>query len=188
MRKSRHHAGQAGQAYAEYQILYPAGILLAILAVVAIGGGVRDLMDHGIEGLMYSFLGGSAPGGSYYHPGMVCVEREDIINQDSGGSFCEDHTNCYHYDYGVSQGTFTIPEGEVDALVIKAGQEYHLYESGLTKDGCYSVTIDESTVTWKKVGDGGECKDISHLQMWWDAFISDSEEMCANWETKPPPY
>jgi hypothetical protein len=187
MRKSRRTTGQSGQALAEYHVLFPAAILLAIGVVVVLGGAARDLMDHGIEGLMYSFLGGSAPPGSYFHPGMICVTEEQLIDQDSGGSYCEESDNCYHYDQEVNEGTFTVPEGEIDALVIKAGTVYHLYASGVTPDGCYNVTFGGSTVTWQRI-ENPECKDVSHLQMWFDTFVSKDSETCANWEAEPPPY
>jgi hypothetical protein len=188
MRKSRRTIGQSGQALAEYHILYPAGILLAIAVVVLVGGAARDLMDHGIEGLMYSLLGGSAPPGSYFHPGMVCVEYEQIANQELGGSFCEQHENCYHYDRPVNQGIFSIAGHDINMLVIKAGREYHLYESGTTEDGCYNVTITGETVSWERVGSGPDCKDISHLQMWYDTFVTHDAEVCTKWEAEPPPY
>lgn len=159
-----------------------------MLALIALGGGVKTVMDHGIEGLMYSLLGGSAPPGSYFHPGMICVTEEQLVYQDSGGSFCEQNDNCTHLDPGTNSGVYVEQNGDIDVLVIKAGVEYHIYETGMTDDGCYYVTIEDNIATWERVGTGPECQDISHLQMWYATFLTTDSELCSNWDAEPPPY
>lgn len=159
-----------------------------MLVLVAVGGGVKDLIDHGIEGLMYSFLGGSAPPGSYFNPGMVCVEESYVVDQQDGGSYCQQHDHCTHIEPGTNEGLFVDQNGDITALVIKAGREYTIYESGVTDDGCYYVNIQGDTASWRRVDSGPDCKDISHLQMWYDTFMADSAEQCADWDRQPPPY
>jgi Flp pilus assembly pilin Flp len=102
--------------------------------------------------------------------GEECV----VLIMDGGCSQCEHHENCTCLP-GVNSGFYTGYD-VIDSLVIKAGQEYHIYYSGYTDDGCYRVIINEDVAIWRKVGRGSWCKDISHLQSWYQPICTVEED------------
>ncbi len=69
--------------------------------------------------------------------------------------------------------TYTDPQGlPISSIWIKAGSAQSTDDNQCTQfdqdsnNGCYSVTgIGTSTVTAQKVGDGPDCKDISHIEI-----------------------
>jgi hypothetical protein len=65
----------------------------------------------------------------------------------------------------VNEGTYESPG--IQSLVIKAGKEYHVFQSGWTDDGCYYVELTEEYAWWQKHASGSDCKDVSHLESWY---------------------
>ena len=158
-----------GQAMAEYHVLLPAGILLAGFLLPLIATAARGMYCEAIQ---------------VFNPDACVVEvveaeeeseepEEDqcvVHSQTQGGSQCDQDEYCILIDVGVNNGTWTNPLGDpLESFVIKAGQDYFMYEDGVTSDGCYYVDFaeDGNSVTWNKVGHGPHCKDVSHTEMWY---------------------
>ena len=163
MKKNRN---EHGQAMAEYHVLLPAGILLAGFLLPLIATAVRGMYCEAIQ---------------VFNPDACAVEvveaeeepEEDecvVYQMVEGGSQCGASDDCTLIDVGVNNGTWTNPLGDpLESFVIKAGQDYFMYESGVTSDGCYYVDFSEdgNSVTWNKIGSGPHCKDVSHTEMWY---------------------
>ncbi len=95
-----------------------------------------------------------------------------VLQESEGGSECDASPDCNLLP-GVNNGYWEAPEDQpIRSFVIKAGRDYHIYQSGITYDGCYEVWLGEDAglpadaVQWEKIGDGGNCKDVSHMQSW----------------------
>ncbi len=83
---------------------------------------------------------------------------------EEGASYCSQHEDCTELP-GLKEGNYSSV-GTIETFIIKAGTEYHIYDSGETNDGCYYVSIFANHVTWQRTGHGRNCKDISHTQVW----------------------
>jgi hypothetical protein len=156
---------QKGQALAEYQILLPGAILLATLAGRMLSGPINDAYCSVISPFDPSACGGSevieAPVVPPENDPEACV----TVQESQGGSQCDASADCSVLP-GLNSGTWNSTNGDVKVFVIKAGQNYNIYETGSTGDGCYWVQFGESSISWNKIGGGKNCKDISHLQSW----------------------
>jgi hypothetical protein len=147
---------QKGQALAEYSVLIPGSIILSFAVLVVFGGGLRNTYDKAVGWLLDAFSGN------------VCV-RETYITHQSGASRCDHNDNCDLLepedgeDYNSRIFTSSEP---IHIAVIKAGQTYHVMNTGLTDDGCYRVQFNGNAVTWWKVGSESDCQDVSHVQTW----------------------
>ena len=160
---------QRGQAMAEYHVLIPIGILLAgfMLPLIAFAGrsmycdAVRVFNPDACAAELVESDG--APDAEE----DVCV----VYVMMEGGSQCDASDDCTLIDVSINNGTWTTdPFGDpLESFVIKAGQDYFIYESGETEDGCYYVDFAEDgySVSWTKIGDGPSCKDVSHTEMWY---------------------
>jgi hypothetical protein len=141
---------------AEYHVLIPGGILLSIAILIVFGNGLQGVYDWAVGWLLDSF------------EGNVCV-REGYITHQDGASRCDRSDNCTLLEPGAGEdynsGIYTASE-PLQIVVIKAGREYHIMNSGLTDDGCYRVQFNGNSVTWWKIGSGSECQDVSHVQSW----------------------
>lgn len=157
-----------GQAMAEYTVLYPGAIILAIAVLWMMGGSVKDLFRRAINDLIDNTSA----------PATVC--EEDITGQD-GGSFCEQSASCDLIEPETTPGCadFNNCSMALDwnpgVVVIKAGLDYHIHieaqeqYSYTTPDGCYSVSysaVGGGTLHWQKTGGGPSCQDVSHVQSW----------------------
>lgn len=141
---------------AEYQVLIPGGILLSIALLIVFGRGLNTIYDRAIGWFLDAF------------EGNVCI-REGYITDQRGASRCDASENCTLLEPGEGEdfnsGMYTHVE-PLHTVVIKAGIEYHIMNSGLTDDGCYRVQFNGNSVTWWKVGSGSGCQDVSHVQNW----------------------
>lgn len=161
LKKSR----ERGQAMAEYQVLFPAGILLAgfMLPLIAFAG--KQMYCEVV---------------SAFDPNICIVEDEiiDEVEEDSctvylneAGSQCDQDEDCILIDVSINDATWFnhVASDPLQSFLIKAGQDYFVFESGLTNDGCYMVDFaaDGYSVSWEKVGDGPDCQDVSHVEMWY---------------------
>lgn len=79
--------------------------------------------------------------------------------------------NCGEFTFKDEQFPFgfTLPNGIVKKLVIKAGSQnqgdacFEFIQDG--DDGCYSVSgLGTASASATKIGEGPECKDISHVE------------------------
>jgi len=98
-----------------------------------------------------------------------------FIFAESGGSECEQSENCELLDEPGNSGSYSS-ERCIDYIIIKAGSSQGGGQSGEgefrfdkdTNDGCYDVNFSEDmkSFTWARIGDGSDCKDVSHIQVW----------------------
>ncbi len=180
---------QTGQALAEYHVLIPAAVVLAILVVWVLGGGIGELYQTGLDAFLSAFQGTYAsPADGQAADEYVCVEESQITGQD-GGSFCEQHDNCDHIEPGNVSGCPDFNNCSIgyspkpSVVVVKAGRDYQIYiEEGqqevsyTTDDGCYEVTynFEAESLTWTKLYGGHDCKDASHIQAWQQTTVAES--------------
>jgi Flp pilus assembly pilin Flp len=146
---------EQGQAYAEYQVLVPAGILLATMAGLLLAPPVADVFRH----VTAVFTGP-----------LECVPTYDFDDNE----ICDQDDLCAKAEYNdEDSGSFTYEDAlTVDSVVIKAGKTYEIVRDDpfkftyTTNDGCYSVTFKTNTISWKRVGNGSDCKSVSHVDYW----------------------
>jgi hypothetical protein len=178
-----------GQALAEYHILIPGAVMVAILVAVVVGGGIGNLYQTGVDVFLAAFQGNYAPpqehGGSDEY---VCVEEDQITGQN-GGSFCDGHENCELVEPENVIGCDDFSNCSINygpkpsVVVIKAGRDYRIYiEEGETdvsydtEDDCFRVSYDydSESLSWIKLEGGSDCKDASHLQNWQQTTVEES--------------
>jgi Flp pilus assembly pilin Flp len=161
---------EKGQAFAEYFVLIPGSILMVLAGYSLVGGPIKaaycDAVDVFSSGVCQSDVEGVDQDWEEVEatptPTMeACV----ILQEEDGCSQCDQSTSCTCLP-GTNAGAYSGVD-EIDSFVIKAGKEYHIYQTGYTDDGCYHVTIDGDMALWEKVGGGNTCQDVSHLQTWY---------------------
>jgi Flp pilus assembly pilin Flp len=167
---------ERGQALAEYQVLYPGSILMVLAVFVLIAEPVKGMYCDAVN-VFSNGICASSPSGDIEEPTPEPTEEAQeeecvVLQEYEGCSQCDAHENCMCLP-GVNAGTHNSLG--IEALVIKAGRDYHVYSSSTTDDGCYEVTfnpddpdpeVENVSVSWERVGNGSGCKDISHLQSW----------------------
>jgi hypothetical protein len=186
--KIRTKASEKGQALAEYMPLIPPALLISAAVMVPLSEASSDVYcdvanelqpgecvmpdDEEDGGVSVWEAGeveqsptptpdaGDDGDGEDAGDDVACT----VLQESEGGSQCDHDPECTKLP-GHNSGTYYAND-VVDNLVIKAGKEYHVYESGTTADGCYNVTIFSNLVSWERVGSGKSCKDVSHTQVW----------------------
>jgi hypothetical protein len=167
---------ERGQAMIEYAVLIPPMLLMSVSIVTLIpptGYGMICDLDQAFNGGMCDNL--TNPDGDQPSDGedpAATPVPDDEEEGDycvwwtpaTGASLCGQEDGCDELP-GENVGYYMADE-EIDTFVIKAGQDYFVYESGITADGCYDVHISGGSVSWWRVGEGKTCKDVSHLQVW----------------------
>ena len=169
MKNIRKKPRERGQAMAEYQVLFPAGILLAGFMLPLIATAARGMVCDAVQVFNPDACPVEVAEGVVEPEDEVCVVHEETL----GGSQCDQDQNCTLIDVGINNGTWTNPLGDpLKSFIIKAGQDYFMFESGETNDGCYYVDFSEdgNSVTWNKIGSGPQCQDVSHTEMWYVAL------------------
>lgn len=165
---------QEGQAIIEYAIILPGVFIIAIGSAWLLGTGPREVFCSIADTLNYPACAELDP--DWAQP---VVEEEPLVchtlAEEQGASECDQSADCTVLP-GADSGAWTSPDSELASFVIKAGRDYHIYQSGITWDGCYLVqlgefegdppTYDPYTVTWERVGTGPQCQGVSHLQSW----------------------
>jgi Flp pilus assembly pilin Flp len=165
---------ERGQALAEYQVLYPGSILMVLAVFVLIAEPVKGMYCDAVN-VFSNGICASSPSGDIEEPTpepteevQECVE----LIQAEGCSQCDQYPYGCTCLPGVNEGEYHS-QG-IESLVIKAGQDYHVYSTSTTPDGCYHVTffpddpeMENEVVTWERLEDGKDCKDISHLESWY---------------------
>jgi len=166
---------ERGQAFAEYFVLFPGSILMVLAGFSLVGRGVKeayceivDVFSSGICQTLDIYQGDLEEGDPLVEELSTPIPTEEIcvvLQTLDGCSQCDQSQDCTCLP-GVNAGTYYAP-AEVESFVIKAGQEYHVYYTGYTDDGCYYVTIEGNMDAWEKVGEGNTCNDVSHLESWY---------------------
>ncbi len=101
--------------------------------------------------------------------GIFLIQRSQELREKAanvGGSDCGQSLDCYKIDLGQNSGTYTS-ERTIDHFIIKARTEAYSFPG--VSSNCYSVNINQKTVTWQKVGSASDCHDISHVEVWFVA-------------------
>lgn len=152
---------ERGQALAEYMPLMPPVLFLSVVILVPLSENSSYIFCRMVNTLEPEKC-------------AVAEVEEDIalpeddtctpFEADQGSSQCDQSDECSVLP-GLNNASYTASE-PIETFVIKAGVEYHLYEPGLTEDGCYNVDLNDNHVSWEKVGHGPSCKDVSHAQAW----------------------
>jgi hypothetical protein len=162
---------ESGQAMAEYHVLIPGSILMVLAAYVLLGGSLHDKYCS-IVGMFRPSVcaveAAQASGDSTPEPEITPEPTEDacvVLQGSEGCSQCDQSADCTCLP-GVNSGSYS-PSRPIESLVIKAGREYHVYYTGDTDDHCYHVIIEGSYASWTRIGSGSTCKDISHLESWY---------------------
>jgi Flp pilus assembly pilin Flp len=158
---------EEGQAFAEYAVLFPGAIMVVIAMMFSLGPGLRDqyceIVGMFSNGICAEALGDA--GQDAEEPTPTPTEEVCVVLMDSDGcSQCDQHPDCICLP-GVNEGTYEAED--LQSLVIKAGKEYHIFQSGLTDDGCYWVELEPDYAYWWKYEEGRDCQDVSHIQAWW---------------------
>lgn len=96
--------------------------------------------------------------------GVVLVQQEqDIRNKAASGSACDQSPDCDLLDNPGNAGSYIA--GRTIAYVEITDQDYHRYYPG-DSDDCRSVNISGNSLSWERIGDGPDCKDVSNVQVW----------------------
>jgi hypothetical protein len=154
-----------GQAMAEYMPLVAVMGAITIIVLKPMGCATGNIFTD----LVRIFSGEVEEYTSCPRPAQEEEDEDESrcvdLDFDQGGSQCDQSDSCEVLD-GYNSGFYVNQTADIDALVIKTGQDYRTYTPGITQDGCYSVIIDGNTASWNKVGSGPDCQDASHLQSW----------------------
>jgi hypothetical protein len=155
---------ERGQALAEYAVLMPPVLLIGFMVLMPLTAHANYVFCR----MVYAMDPSVGQCDQYLGEEEVVEEEEVqddcvVFNAEEGASQCSQDDTCVELP-GLNTGSYDSGD-DIDAFIIKAGKDYHIYESGLTEDGCYYVEITGSHVTWERYG-GDECKDISNTQVW----------------------
>ena len=164
---------EQGQAFAEYFVLIPGSILMVLAGFSLVRGAVKeaycdvvDLFSSGICGeTQEAGVDQDAPAVDITSTPTPTIQACIVLQEAQGCSQCDQDPSCTCLP-GVNVGMY-VGQEDIASFVIKAGKEYHVYQTGYTDDGCYHVTIEGDIALWEKVGGGSTCQDVSHLQTWY---------------------
>jgi len=110
--------------------------------------------------------------------GVILVRKnQEIREKAAGGSECEHSKDCVHLDGTPNEGSYTA-ERDIASVTIKAGTGYFNYPG--SSSSCYAVTIDGKVTTWKKIGPGPDCKDVSFVAVWLKTGNPTPTPSCSN--------
>jgi hypothetical protein len=172
---------EKGQAIGEYSIMMTGLFMMTIVIMMATGETLREPFCAIADTLNWPACAELQPGwGEPVAPSEEEVEEEcHVLQESEGGSECDASPDCNLLP-GVNNGEWDAPDDSpIRSFVIKAGRDYHIYQSGITYDGCYEVWLGEDAglpadaVQWEKISDGEHCKDISHMQSWFVPLCMD---------------
>ncbi len=97
--------------------------------------------------------------------GVILVQRQQqIAERAASGKECQQSQDCILLDNPGNSGSFTSPR-PISHVKVTAKDVYE-YQTGDTNDGCYHVVINGSFLSWNRVGEGPDCKDVSNVQVW----------------------
>jgi hypothetical protein len=156
----KHRLTEKGQAIAEYMPLIPPILLLSVVILIPLANSASDMFCMMVNAFDPAACEPVEVEDELTPEEDVCTE----IDTDTGAATCSHSGVCAELP-GINEGTYWHST-TVEALVIKAGKNYFIYESGLTDDGCYVVNVFANYVEWERTGGGKDCKDISHLEAW----------------------
>ena len=176
---------ETGQALGEYSILMTGFFMITIAIMSTTGEALRDPFCYIADTLNWPACAELQPGWGIPEPGDPPdpVEGEDPpelpavpechLLEEAGKQECRDGDCALLAP--INNGEWTAP-GEnpppIRSFVLVAGAEYHIYQSGITMDGCYRVDLGKGAglpaneVHWTKISNKKKCKDVTMLQAW----------------------
>ena len=163
---------EKGQALQEYSIMMTGLFMVTLVLMMSTGEALRDPFCRIADVLNWPACAELQP--EWGQPADPAPEEEVCheLQESAGGSECDQSSDCALLP-GVNNGVWDAPDDQpIRSFVIKAGREYHIYQSGITMDGCYDVYLGEDAglpadeVRWEKIGSGAHCQSISHMQSW----------------------
>lgn len=162
---------EKGQALGEYSILMTGLFMITIVIMIGTGESLREPFCRIADTLNWPACAELEPDWELLE-GLPEEEACHVLQESEGGSVCDESPDCNLLP-GVNSGYWDAPDDTpIRSFVIKAGRDYHIYQSGITYDGCYEVWLGEAAglpadaVRWEKIGNGPQCKDVSHMQSW----------------------
>ncbi len=169
-----------GQALVEYSVLLTGFFIIVVVIMTVTGEALREPFCRISDVLNWPACAELQP--DWGLPEDPAPEEEEchVLQESEGGSECDQSPDCNLLP-GLNNGFWEAPSGQpIRSFVIKAGRDYHIFQSGLTYDGCYRVWLGENedidlpadAVQWERVGSGPHCKDISHMQSWFIPLCS----------------
>jgi Flp pilus assembly pilin Flp len=159
---------EEGQAFAEYAVLFPGAIMVVIAGAWSLGPGLRDRYCEIVGMFSNGICAGVVADAGLDEPDLEPDPTEEycvVLEQTEGCSQCDQASPDCLCLPGTNEGTYE--GGGIQSLVIKAGKEYYVFDSGWTDDGCYYVQLEDTYAWWQKYADGRDCQDVSHLEAWW---------------------
>ncbi len=156
---------ERGQALAEYTVLFPPVLLISFMVLIPLSTHANFIFCE----MLYAMDPSAGQCDQWLSEEPVVEDEtpEDeciVFNAEEGASQCSQSDDCAELP-GLNTGSYDSSD-DIESFVIKAGQDYHIYETGLTEDGCYYVEITGSHVSWERYGSGPQCKDVSHTEVW----------------------
>lgn len=118
---------------------------------------------------------------------LLVQQQQELAEKASSGSECQQNSDCILLENPEKSGTFSAPRA-ISQVKISA-KETFTYSKGSNGDNCYKVTIENRSLSWQKIGDGPECKDISNIQVWMEKTQSEGiewliEQLCEGIKVK----
>ncbi len=163
---------EKGQALGEYSILMTGLFMITIVMLMSTGEALRNPFCSIADTLNWPACAELQPDWGIAEDPEPEEEECHVLQESEGGSECDESPDCNVLP-GINNGYWDAPDDSpIRSFVIKAGRDYHIYQSGITFDGCYEVWLGEDAglpadaVQWEKISDGSHCKDISHMQSW----------------------
>ena len=167
---------EKGQAMGEYSVMMTGIFMITIVIMTTTGESLRNPFCSIADTLNWPACAELQPDWGDEEDPEPEEEEEacHVLQESGGGSECDESPDCNGLP-GINNGYWeTDDETPIRSFVIKAGRDYHIYQSGITFDGCYQVDLGGGgdselpawAVQWTKIGSGSHCKDVSHLQSW----------------------
>ncbi len=165
---------EEGQAFAEYMVLFPGAIMLPIAMIFSLGPKLHQeyceivgMFSNGICAIADADVGPDESEPEPTPTEELCV----VLQPSEGCSQCDQASPDCICLPGTNEGTYEA-DG-LRSLVIKAGKEYYVFNSGWTDDGCYYVQLEDTYAWWQKYNDGRDCQDVSSIEAWWLLICSE---------------
>lgn len=98
--------------------------------------------------------------------GVILVQREqDIRNKAASGSACEHSEDCEELDSPGDSGNFSSSRN-IEYIEITHQGNVRFTGTSVDENGCYSVEISGSSMSWNRLIESNVCKDIVNIQIW----------------------
>jgi hypothetical protein len=111
--------------------------------------------------------------------GVFLVQQQaELRERAASGKECSHSPDCVLLENPGNSGSRSF--GRIIQYIDITAKDFHRYNPGETNDGCYHVIIQDNNLSWNRVGEGPNCKDISNIQVW----LGEEKEEEINWSIK----